>query len=96
MVKLPKNVSELFWDVEKKGLEEHEDFVIERILEMGNDGQVKWMLENIDKENIGGVLKKSKKVSQKSANYWAKYFNYSVDQIECLKKELPERQNRFC
>ncbi len=93
---MPENVKKLFWDVQ--GVDDvvrYKNFIIERILEMGNIEETKWMEENFTRSEIEKVLEKSKKLSKKSANYWAKVYNYPFDKIECLKKPSQSRQNRF-
>ncbi|MBU1129696.1 hypothetical protein KKE45_00050 [Patescibacteria group bacterium] len=63
---------------------------------MGNDAQVDWLLKNFSNNEMVDVLKKSKKLSAKSANYWSFYFKVPKKKVMCLKKEYQSRQNRFC
>ena len=62
----------LFWDVDITILDLKNDqrFIIERILEEGNDKAVTWLLGNYSKDQIADVVQKSHRISQKSRNYW--------------------------
>ncbi len=95
MTGMPKYVVDLFWENDDFDGSKNATYVISRILEMGDDKQVSWMLSYYEADKIKAVLKKSKNISQKSANYWSNYFDIDYKEIECLKMQLPNRQNRF-
>lgn len=95
MKKVPPEVKKLFWEYKEIDGEKNKNLVVGRIMEMGNDVQVEWMLSNYLVGDLGDILKSSKNISPKSANYWAKYFGYSFEEVECLKRQLPAKQNRF-
>jgi len=96
MLKIPKYVNSLFWENDSFDGDDHVQYVISRILEIGDDKQVDWMMSNYTKEQVVEVLKKTKTISQKSANYWSVYFGVDQEEVRCLKEQLPSRQNRFC
>lgn len=85
---LPKFLSKYFWDIDFKKLdaEKYPYYVIERILEYGDEKAVKWMMENFKKTQIKETLIKKRGISRKSAIYWASIFNISKDEILCLSK----------
>ncbi len=87
MSKIPSYLKKYFWDVDFKGLDKKQDsrFIIERILEHGDQKAVKWMQKNYDQQQIKGILKKTRVLSQKSANFWALVYNLNKDQVLCLK-----------
>lgn len=66
------DVKKYFWDVDFNSLDlqQHKKFILERILELGDDAAVKWMFENFSKNDIQHVLEHSRQISQKSRNYW--------------------------
>jgi hypothetical protein len=92
---IPKVIKSLLWEFDEVDIEKNGDLVMERVLEMGDSDQVKWMLEQYPKNRIVGVLEDSKIISLKSANYWAKYFNCLPNTIKCLRMQSPSKQNRF-
>lgn len=65
--------------------EKNYQFVIERILNLRNEKSVKWMLEHFAAEKIVEIVKKSKNIDRKSANFWAFHFRISKRNIECFK-----------
>lgn len=95
VMKIPGYVSKIMWENGGIVSDGGEKMVVERVLELGDDRQVEWVLGNFRVEEIGDILKKSKKISGKSANYWAKYLKIPAKQVECLKQQWPSRQDRF-
>lgn len=87
---LPKNFNRYFWEIDTTKLDTKKRayYIIERILEYGDTEAVKWMLETYPKDIIIGVLKTSRALSLKSANYWAIIFNTPTSQILCFSKQF--------
>lgn len=77
----------LFWDVDLKDDEFQKNtfFIIGRILEYGDENDVRWMFKNFKRPQIKQVLSKKKDLSQKSANYWALILGLPKNKILCLK-----------
>lgn len=94
MKKLPQFLKRYFWDVDFIDLnkEEYSQFIIERILEYGDEKAVKWMRDNFTEEKIKTVVCKSKNISKKSANFWQILFNIKRNNILCLKKSFQKKQ----
>ena len=94
MRKLPRFLQKYFWDVDFKKLDRkiHYQFIIERILEYGDEKAVKWAKNNFKLNDIKKVLSKSKNLSKKSANFWQLIFKIKKDKILCLRKSFPEKQ----
>jgi len=94
MKTLPQFLKKYFWDVDfsKLNKEIYASFVIERILEEGDEKAVKWMRDNFDLNQIKNVLYNSKNLSPKSANYWQFIFDLKRDKILCLRKSFQKKQ----
>lgn len=90
----PKFLKRYFWDVNFSELSKgnYNSFIIERILEYGDEKAVKWMKNNFDLTEIKDVIYKSKNLSQKSANFWQLIFNLKRDKILCLRKSFQKKQ----
>ena len=90
--KLPSFLKKYFWDVEFKGvhLQQHRDFVLMRVLELGDEEAVQWMWENFNKEEMKNVLSKYRGFSSKSANFWAVILNTPREEVLCLRKPSPK------
>ena len=52
----------LFWDTDPKtiDLQKNAQYVIERILDFGNDNEVRWLWNFYDKPLLSGVIEKSR------------------------------------
>jgi len=94
MKTLPQFLKKYFWDVNFSKLNEeiYTSFIVERILEEGDEKATRWMRDNFDLEQIKNVLYNSKNLSPKSANYWQLIFNLKRDKILCLRKSFQKKQ----
>lgn len=88
--KLPQFLYTHFWEAnpEKIDIRTQAYYIIERILEYGDTEAVQWMLKAYQKNIIIDVLKTSRALSLKSANYWAIIFNTPKSQILCFSKQF--------
>lgn len=95
MRQLPKFLRKYFWDVEFQKLDKnfHPRFIIERILEYGDERSVNWMRKNFKLKQIKNVVLNSKNLSSKSANFWCFSFDINnKNKVLCLKKSFQEKQ----
>jgi hypothetical protein len=69
---LEDSLKPFFWDTDlsKIDLKENSRYVIQRILEFGDEASVQWLFSHYSHEEIKRVLKGSKKISKKSRNFW--------------------------
>ncbi len=90
---LPEFLSKYFWDINFKKLdaEKYPYYIIERILEYGDEKAVKWMMANFKKTQIKETLIKKRGISKKSAVYWALMLNIPKEKILCLNKRYQGR-----
>ena len=91
---IPKFLKKYFWDVDFSKLDKknYSQFIIERILEYGDERAIKWMRENFKLNQIKNVLQQSKNLSRKSANFWRFIFGLNKNKILCLRKSFQEKQ----
>ena len=94
MRKLPQFLKRYFWDTDFQKLDKKKCswFIIERILEYGDEKAVKWMEDNFKMNEIKKVLLKSKNLSLRSSNFWQFIFSLNKNRILCLKKSFQKRQ----
>ena len=87
MSQIPAKFKKYFWDVglANVDLSKHQAYVIERLLEYGNEVALRWLFSNYSKEDILQTLKSSRNLSAKSANFWANIYNIPKEEIKCLK-----------
>ena len=97
MKTIPVFLKRYFWDVDlaQLDIEKHSRFIIERILERGRLEAVRWMEETFSPLQIKQVIKTSKNLSPRSANFWSFIFHLPKNQILCLKKSFREKQKLY-
>jgi len=62
----------LFWDTNPKNIdtEKNAQYIIERVLDFGNDGEVKWLYHFYDKSLLKSVVAKSRSLMPETKNLW--------------------------
>jgi len=67
-----ERLKKYFWDMEidKIDVQKHKKYIIERLLEMGDEQAVSWLKKKFTKKEIIGVIQKNKRLSHLSSNYW--------------------------
>lgn len=85
---LPKFLKKYFWDVdfEKLDTQEHPYYVLQRILEFGNEKAVAWMRRRFNAKQVKYVLTHLRGLSPKSANFWAIIYGIDKERVICLQK----------
>ncbi len=86
---LPENLHRYFWESrpEDIDLNEHSAYIIERLLEHGNDEAVRWVIATYPRHKVENVVLKSKRISRKTGNFWADYFELRKEEVHCLSKQ---------
>jgi bacterioferritin (cytochrome b1) len=71
--KLIKFRPELFWDVDPNAIDpqKHSQYIIERVLELGDIPEVKWVTHYYPADLIMSTLNKSRVISDKSKTLWS-------------------------
>jgi hypothetical protein len=66
----------LFWDVNPKNIDpkKHSQYIIERILDLGNDKEVKWLLGFYSKRKLKNVVAKSRCLRPRTKTLWTLFF----------------------
>ena len=88
--KLPKAFHPYFWDVDPKKIDvvASKRYVIERLLEFGNEEALHWMFEKYDRAAVRQVAANARGLSRLSGNFWACYFSIPKERVRCLNKPL--------
>jgi hypothetical protein len=97
MPAIPEFVTKYLWDIDLKNLSQtkHKNFIIERVLEYGDQKTLRWLEKNYQKNEIITTLKSSKKISPKTGNFFALIYNIPKSELECIRKPFTQKQNRF-
>lgn len=69
---VPRFRQSLFWDVDPKTIhpKRHARYIIERILDFGNDREVRWMWHYYDHALIRDITKTSRVIHPQSRSLW--------------------------
>ena len=65
-------IEKYFWDVNPVDLDitTHKRYIIERILDMGDDAAVSWLRQTFSENDIEEVISTSRRLSAKSKHFW--------------------------
>jgi hypothetical protein len=83
---VPKELASLFWDTGGGAFnpDEYPDYTILRILELGDDAAVAWMRETFAEDEIRRVVRTERRLSPKSATFWALIYGIPEAQVAAL------------
>lgn len=81
----------LFWDVDPStiDLHAHKRWVIERVLEYGDDAAIRWLRQTYTTRDIADVVKASRALSRKTANFWRLVLGFPVEDVRALTGRDP-------
>ncbi len=62
----------LFWDTDPKKIdvEKNAQYIIERIADLGNDKEARWVLDHYDRSFLRDVISKSRSLRPSTKNLW--------------------------
>jgi hypothetical protein len=84
--------SNLFWDAEDIDIERHAAYIISRVLDYGNEKDLKILRGIYPDEKLIEVVKKKRGLMPKTAKFWSVYFKIPIKEIECLKMYYQKKQ----
>lgn len=93
---LPAKLHKYFWDTDPSKLSKDAcaSFVIERILDIGDQYAVRWMMKTYSKRVIVSVLDTSRRISHKSWHFWKLIFSRSNTFPSCTPKSSAKRRQK--
>jgi hypothetical protein len=85
---LPEFLRPLFWEIDfcQLRVQGHERYVIERVLEYGDDEAIRWLYHTFGPHAIAEVVRRSRKISRNTATLWALVLDIPREQVQCLSK----------
>ncbi|RDV82330.1 DUF6922 domain-containing protein [Ammonifex thiophilus] len=87
MAPVPERFRTIFWDVRPGDLDvrEHKKFIIERVLEFGDEDAYRWMFATYTDEEIVEVAKASRRISPRTATMLANFYKVPEEEFACLR-----------
>ncbi|HYW47961.1 MAG TPA: hypothetical protein VE959_34160 [Bryobacteraceae bacterium] len=83
---IPGYLQTLFWDTNLNTFNPaaHPDYTILRVLEFGGEDAVAWMRATFPEAEIRRVLRSERRLSPKSANFWALIYRIPPHEVAAL------------
>ena len=83
---IPRHLHALFWDTSLANFEPatFPAYTIARVLELGDQDAVAWLKDTFSDAQIVNVLRTDRRLSRRSANFWALVYGISADQVPAL------------
>ena len=83
---IPHTLQTFFWDIRVADFDPkmYPEYTIARILELGNPEAVSWLQQNFTEEEITKVIRSERRLSAKSANYWALIYRIPTAEVAAL------------
>lgn len=81
-------VPSCFWDCDPRAvdLRTHRRFVVERVMEYGDDEAIRWLLRTYTGEELSDTLRQSRNLSPKTATCWANYLGLEEGGVPCISR----------
>jgi len=86
VTRIPEFLEPYFWEIDFTSLRlpERQTYVIERVLEYGDDQAVRWLKATFAPEAIAEVVRRSRRISKNTANLWALVLNIPKEHVRCF------------
>jgi hypothetical protein len=84
---IPPPARRFFWDVNTEAFDPraYPDYTIARVLEYGDEHAVSWLKETFSQEQIKGVIRSERRLSRKSATFWALVYHIPAGEVAALQ-----------
>jgi hypothetical protein len=97
MTEIPDFIHPYLWDTPIEGISitKHAKFIIERVLEYGNEEAIIWLNKTYTKNQVKEVLINSRRISPKTGVFYASMYEADPNELTCTKQPFTQKQNRF-
>jgi hypothetical protein len=84
---IPPSVRRFFWDTNPESFDPaaYPTYTIARILEYGDEKAVAWLKETFAEDDIKQVIRAERRLTRRSANFWALVYRIPPDEVAALK-----------
>jgi hypothetical protein len=84
---IPQYLHTLFWDTDLDDFDPlvFPAYTIGRILEFGDQDAIAWLKTTFSETQIVDVIQTERRLSRRSANFWALVYSLPPDQVAALK-----------
>ena len=90
---IPSELRTLFWDTDLEEFKpkQYPDYAIFRVLEYGNEEALAWLRKTFSDAEIRRVLRAERRLSRRSANFWALVFGVPSYEVAALNLDGESR-----
>ena len=87
---IPSDLQSLFWDADLENFtpKAYPDYTIFRVLELGDEAAVAWLRQTFSEAEILRVLKSERRLSEKSATFWALVYKVPSREVAALNQTV--------
>lgn len=84
---VPSSLRAFFWDADVATLDvnKHKTYIIERLLEFGDEDAYRWLFSTFTDADIVAVVKKSRRISPRTAAMMMNFYRIPEEELRCLK-----------
>lgn len=84
---IPQYLRPFFWDINIENFDpkSYPEYIIARLLEYGDSRAISWLKEVFSEDEIKEVIRKERRLSRKSATFWALVYNIPFTEVAALK-----------
>lgn len=84
---IPRGLRQFFWDIDVESFDpqDYAEYTIERILELGDSEAMEWLEEQFSADKIKDVIRNNRRLSKKSANFWALVYHIPSQEVSVLR-----------
>lgn len=85
---IPQYLRPLFWDINFQEFDPsaYPTYTIARVLEYGDQQAVAWLRETFSEEQIKEVVQTERRLTPKSANFWALVYGLTRDEVAAFNQ----------
>ena len=86
---VPKDLHPFFWDISVDNFNpsSYPAYTIARLLEYGDQKAIAWLREEFSELQIKEVIRTDRRLSRKSANFWALVYRIPPDDVAALSQQ---------
>jgi hypothetical protein len=84
---VPQCIRRFFWDTNPESFDPtaYPAYTITRILEYGDEKAIAWLKETFPEEQIKRVICAERRLTRRSANFWALVYRIPPEEVAALK-----------
>lgn len=88
---IPEHIRFFFWDIDTEDFEPrtYPEYTIGRILEHGDEQALAWLRDIFSEREIKDVISSERRLSRKSARFWALVYRLPEEEVPALKRVDP-------